>query len=77
MKTLDQRNARRHDYLEEMNAWRNAIAHQDFDPAKLGARTTVRLVVVQQWHSSCDALAGTFDEVMRVYLSTIVGASPW
>ena len=77
VKALGQRNVRRHDYLKEMNEWRNAIAHQDFDPANLGGETTVRLVKVQQWHSSCDALAGAFDEVMRVYLSTIVGASPW
>src|SRR4051812_22747010 len=37
----DRRNERRRNQLEELNAWRNAIAHQDFDPAKLSGNTTV------------------------------------
>src|SRR5690242_4398976 len=32
---LDQRHQARQALLEELNAWRNAIAHQDFDPARL------------------------------------------
>jgi hypothetical protein len=30
VKILDVRNASRQDRLEELNLWRNAIAHQDF-----------------------------------------------
>ena len=30
------RNDRRRELLENLSAWRNAIAHQDFEPAKLG-----------------------------------------
>ena len=29
-------NKKRQKYLDELNDWRNAIAHHDFDPAKLG-----------------------------------------
>ena len=77
VKALDRRNDRRQAYLERMNTWRNAIAHQDFDPTNLGGGTTLRLAEVQQWHFSCDSMARAFDEVMRVYLSTIVGTFPW
>ena len=44
-RNLDFRNQARHNRLEELNLWRNAIAHQDFYPATLGA-TTLRLQVV-------------------------------
>ena len=42
-------NDRRQGMLEELNRWRNAIAHQDFDPAVLGATTTLHLAVVRGW----------------------------
>ena len=77
VRALDKRNKRRQKHLERMNEWRNAIAHQDFNPAKLGGKTTVRLAEVKRWHAACDGLARAFDEVMRVYLSTVFGASPW
>jgi hypothetical protein len=66
----------RKDRLEELNTWRNAIAHQDFDPAILGA-TTLQLSKVRQWRTACQALAGTFDEVMRVHLAAVTGSAPW
>lgn len=31
--SLDARNERRRELLQELNDWRNAIAHQDFDPS--------------------------------------------
>jgi hypothetical protein len=74
--TLDARNAARQTGLEELNLWRNAIAHQDFDSAKLGASTlTVRQV--REWRNVCDRLAHAFDEVMRRFLAAELGASPW
>src|SRR5487761_2241061 len=39
VKKLDARNADRLKRLDELNNWRNAIAHQHFDPARLGGRT--------------------------------------
>src|SRR5205823_8276342 len=58
-------NDRRQELLEELNSWRNAIAHQDFDPAKLGGTTTLHLARVRQWRSSLNQLARSFDNVMR------------
>ena len=63
--------------LEVLNRWRNAIAHQDFDPSELGGRTTLHLGQVRQWRSVCERLARTFDEVMRLHLKALTGASPW
>ena len=35
--------------LELLNLWRNAVAHQDFDPGRLGGPTQIRLTSVRQW----------------------------
>ena len=37
VRKLSPRNSARSQALEMLNSWRNAIAHQDFDPAKLGS----------------------------------------
>jgi hypothetical protein len=70
-------NDRRQEYLEELNAWRNAIAHQDFDPDKLGGTTILHLPTVRQWRSSINILAVSFDNVMGAYLQTFLGEAPW
>src|SRR5260370_30818727 len=71
------RNNRRRQLLEELNQWRNAIAHQDFDPAALGGTTTLHLPRVQGWRRACNRLALSFDNVMRNHLMAITGRSPW
>lgn len=76
VRNLDVRNQSRQNRLDELNAWRNAIAHQDFNPGSLGA-TTLRLQAVRTWRSACDRLAVAFDEVMRQHVQSVVGASPW
>jgi hypothetical protein len=63
--------------LERLNRWRNAIAHQDFDPASLGGSVTLRLSGVRGWRVACDRLATLFDRVMHDYLSRIIGRSAW
>lgn len=67
--------------LELLNRWRNAIAHQDFANTlhlDLGdGRLTLRLADVRAWRNACERLAGTIDEVVRAYLETVVGHSPW
>ncbi len=50
---LDSRNVRRHKTLDELNTWRNAIAHQDW--SRVGPK--LRLPVVRRWRSVCSALA--------------------
>lgn len=71
------RNQARKDELGRLNEWRNAIAHQDFDPARLGETTTLRLAQVRRWRAACRHLARAFDEVLRRRLQTLTGTSPW
>jgi hypothetical protein len=66
-------NRRRRQALEELNEWRNAIARQDFDPARLGGRTALHLGDVQAWRRAVNLRAQDFDEVMRAHLETVVG----
>lgn len=64
--------------LEEMNDWRNAIAHQDFTTAMLKAgRPNLTLAQVQTWRKACDGLARSFDEVLRQHLQTLTSLVPW
>ncbi len=77
VRALDARNRDRQALLEELNLWRNAIAHQDFDPAKLGGVTTLHLRQVQRWRNACEAPAPAFDEAMRSYVQSMAGVSPW
>jgi hypothetical protein len=62
--------------LGELNAWRNAIAHQDFNPALVG-NVALRLSVVRHWRRACGRLGVVFDEVMRRHVQNVTGVSPW
>ena len=71
-------NASRCALLEDLNAWRNAIAHQDFAANMLrGGRPSLPLAQVQAWRRACEGLAESFDEVMRVHLQAMTGVAPW
>lgn len=61
--------------LEELNDWRNAIAHQDWD--KVGGNPSLRIATVRRWRSTCSALARTFDRAVHAYLLSVVGRTPW
>jgi hypothetical protein len=63
--------------LDELMVWRNAIAHNDFDPAVFGPNPTLRLRRVRRWNSALNGLCKAFDQVLRNYLSTMLGAAPW
>jgi hypothetical protein len=76
VRRADARTDSRFDRLEELNRWRNAVAHQDFDPRVLGPEL-LRLEKVQGWRSACEGLAISFDRVMRVHLHALTGNSPW
>jgi len=71
------RNAARRVRLERLNAWRNAIAHQDFDPAKLGGTITLRLETIRSWRQAGNRLAASFDAVMESHLRLVTGTAPW
>jgi hypothetical protein len=70
-------NGRRRDLLEELNRWRNAIAHQHFDPARLGGTVVLHLARVRMWRRALNRLARSFDNVMYSYLGTLLGVPPW
>jgi hypothetical protein len=72
------RNVRRKASLEQMNRWRNAIAHNDFDPSMLrGGRPLLSLAEVRRWRMACDGLARWFDRLMHNQLRAILGTNPW
>jgi hypothetical protein len=61
--------------LDEMNKWRNAIAHQDFSDFQ--APANLRLAQIRQWRGNCNRLARIFDNVMSDRLQSLTGTSPW
>lgn len=71
------RNAVRQRRLEEMIAWRNAIAHQDFRRPILGGRSMVAVQEVRRWRAACDLLAVEMDRVMTHYLAGLTAVTPW
>jgi hypothetical protein len=75
--TQDTRNGRRRELLQELMNWRNAIAHQDFDPVAPGGSPTLHLATVRAWRSAIGGLARSFDRAMWAYLSGLIGAAPW
>ena len=74
---LDARNQRRRELLQELIDWRNAIAHQDFDPVAPGGVPTLHLARVRGWRRTVHALARSFDQAMYNYLQTLLGVAPW
>jgi hypothetical protein len=67
----------RRQWLDELNTWRNAIAHQSFDPAALGGTTNLHLARVRRWRRGCGKLARSLDEVLRAYIRSVTGNNPW
>jgi HEPN superfamily RiboL-PSP-like protein len=62
---------------EDLNNWRNAIAHQNFDAVSPGAAPNLTLKQVRRWRGVCKRLARSFDEVMRRHLQSLIGRTPW
>ena len=77
VKSNGQRNEKRKIYLDELNAWRNAIAHQNFDPAKLNGKAPIALAQVRRYRRACEGLAVALDAVMRRHFCTLTGNNPW
>jgi hypothetical protein len=70
-------NPRRRELLDELMRWRNAIAHNDFDPTIFGPDPVLHLPQVRAWRSALNGLCAAFDRVMRVHLTGMLGAAPW
>lgn len=60
--------------LEELNVWRNAIAHQNFTKVSASA---VQLKQVRKWRTDLKEMAITMDATLYTYLSVFIGAPPW
>ncbi len=72
------RNPNRKQALEDLNTWRNAIAHQDFKSSMIRAgRPVLTLAHVKSWRSSCNGLANSFDDVMHSHITLLTGNAPW
>jgi hypothetical protein len=75
---VDVRNRQRRQLLDELNEWRNAIAHHDFARVLRGApRPVLHLSQVQQWRRADDVLARDLDGVLAAHIQRITGAFPW
>lgn len=70
-------NRRRRAMLDELMAWRNAIAHNDFDPAVFGSAPILHLQQIRRWRSALTGLSDGFDRVLRDHLTGILGVAPW
>ena len=70
-------NRKRRALLDELMAWRNAIAHNDFDPDVFGPEPILHLRQVRSWRSALNGLCRAFDRVLREHLTGILGAAPW
>lgn len=67
--------------LEQLNTWRNAIAHQDFvfseEQRTLLADTSLTLQWARRWQGACSGLTGTFDAVVADHVRAVTGTRPW
>jgi hypothetical protein len=81
VESLDARNRARRIRLNQLLAWRNAIAHQDFrfnGAVQAGlAGTDRRLMWIRRWRSTCNELAADFDATVRDYIGGKIGTTPW
>lgn len=73
----DARTGSRRNRLEELNRWRNAVAHQDFSNRALEGRDTLTITEVRRWRRTCSSLAVDFDRVVGLYLQSLTGVRPW
>ncbi len=75
------RNKDRRLLLKQLNAWRNAVVHEDFnfnqEDQQAVKDTKPMLRFVRAWRKNCDELALEFDKVVRAYTSAVVGGPRW
>lgn len=77
-----QRTARRLKRVRQMNMWRNAIAHNNFEQYqsrvdKLDGRLRPRLIEGTRCRAACEALAAQIEAAVAKFLAHVVGSAPW
>ena len=70
------RNDRRMRLLDELNGWRNAIAHQDFATRRL-LPADLTLAAVRRFRNACHQLSRRMDAVICDEVAKITGRNPW
>ena len=65
------------DRLDELNRWRNAIAHDNFDSVNSSGIMFLRIERVRRWRQTCQKLARVFEKALDVYLRQLIGYPPW
>ncbi len=77
---FDRRTAARRRRLEQLNVWRNAVAHGDFQlsPGALAAVAGTRrtLAFARACRACCQVLARQLDAVVEDHLSSLLGSPP-
>jgi hypothetical protein len=77
----DRRTPARRRRLEQLNVWRNAVAHRDFHLSSSAlakvAGTTRSLAFARSCRACCNVLARQFDEVVEMGLWGRLGRPPW
>jgi hypothetical protein len=68
--------------LEQMNLWRNAIAHNNFDQYRprikeLDGHLKPRLAEVSRCRNACRQLAVQIEAAVASFLTQVVGSVPW
>ncbi|MBL8941085.1 MAG: hypothetical protein JNM69_41460 [Archangium sp.] len=68
--------------LDQLNLWRNAIAHNNFEQYRsrineLDGRLRPRLAEAQKCRAAVDQLATQLSESVAAYLGQLVGTAPW
>jgi hypothetical protein len=78
VQAADTRNTARQRKLEELNDWRNAIAHHDIETRRTDLHPReVTIAACNTWHSALNGLADSFDRVLTDHLTTLLGSRPW
>ncbi len=78
VEAADTRNVARRRKLEELNTWRNAIAHHDIESHRADLRPReVTLDACRSWRGALTGLAESFDGVLADHLATLIGSRPW
>lgn len=63
--------------LDELNAWRNAVAHSDYDPNRLGGRIVLTIDRVRRWRRVCNRVAKVLDRIVGDHIQQTTGVRPW
>jgi hypothetical protein len=74
---IEPRGPRLRRMMEELNTWRNAVAHSDYDPDKLGGTINLTIARVRRWRRVLNRVARVLDRVVADHIQLTTGVRPW